>query len=266
MTPVMKRQQSAPTPSVAPPLPPEDESSSLTQRPRAASSSAASSFDSNASTLDHRETQLEFDEETGEYVRTLVHPDDTAVMRRFSKAMSAESDNSFARRNEDDFDYQPPAPTIANGLPHAPPPQPVTPAASAAQDSRPVSLNPEVLLDQFSQRLFGLTQEPTPLEAHLRQRVRPALTLMQKIYKFAMPETIWVLLILLGTGMSMFAWCIDEVTEVFVDWRGALAKLPPSVPESKPSDYEKWAQSLDVSTACVFLKSPPYERLESGPR
>jgi len=65
-------------------------------------------------------------------------------------------------------------------------------------------------------------------------------------------ESIWLILILLGAGMSIFAWCIDEVTEVLVDWRGALAKLNSSTPEAEKTAYQKWAASLNITAAFVL--------------
>ena len=142
-----------------------------------------------------------------------VHQVGSRLSRRGTSSVEA-AVSGTARRSvpfaadeddDDNFVYATPSPKLgpssSGGLPSN-----SSAAAAAAVGGARLQQNARDLdfIEQASQRLFGLTKEPLPIERRIKQRVKPAVTVLQKFLRHVMFESIWLILILLGSGMSIF--------------------------------------------------------------
>ena len=107
----------------------------------------------------------------------------------------------------------------------------------------------EDFLQEASKRLFGFSNKPTRLERKIQEKVSPFTERLRLFYRNYMFESIWLILILIGTLMSILAWCIDELTERLFDIRDDMGKLPNPTATTKREGIEKWLFELDWTSA-----------------
>jgi H+/Cl- antiporter ClcA len=120
-------------------------------------------------------------------------------------------------------------------------------AAASVSGNSSNTPNKVKYLDDFTVRLFG-GKKASHVEHQIEARLSPITKCFHKVWHNFVFESIWGILTLLGMSMSVFAWCIDEITEILVNFRGDLAKLKPSGGE-KLSGWTLWAYELPPTAA-----------------
>ncbi|KAH9251033.1 hypothetical protein BASA81_011093 [Batrachochytrium salamandrivorans] len=81
---------------------------------------------------------------------------------------------------------------------------------------------------------------------------RMQLTMWSWVYKFRrdfVPESIWVILTLLGGTMSVIAWLVDEITEHLVEIRNNIVQLPTVGGDEHRSDLGQWLNAQNNATS-----------------